>query len=381
MIDLRSDTVTKPSGAMLAAMVAAPVGDDVYGEDPSVQRLEAQAAELFGKEAGLFCATGSLSNLLGVWLHTEPGREVLCDSQAHIARAEMGAHGALHGVTMRTWGSDRGRLVADDALAMAAVGCGPYLVETACIAVEDTHNFGGGTVQSFDQLQRLSEGARSLGLATHLDGARLANAAAVTGRRFSEYGALFDTVSFCLSKGLGAPVGTVLVGSAEQMARARTQRKRLGAGWRQAGLLAAAGSHALEHNVGRIAEDHRRLGAGRRDQRGRPRHGRGRQRRDQHRRAARPRCPDGGRAAPRGGRAGLRARPHDPAGRHAPGRHRRGVPPRRRPDRGHTRPLSDRPPAPSRGGQWASSSGMGRGQAPRSFHTKSGTLAKKPRSR
>lgn len=261
MIDLRSDTVTKPSGAMLAAMVAAPVGDDVYGEDPSVQRLEAQAAELFGKEAGLFCATGSLSNLLGVWLHTEPGREVLCDSQAHIARAEMGAHGALHGVTMRTWGSDRGRLVADDALAMAAVGCGPYLVETACIAVEDTHNFGGGTVQSFDQLQRLSEGARSLGLATHLDGARLANAAAVTGRRFSEYGALFDTVSFCLSKGLGAPVGTVLVGSAEQMARARTQRKRLGAGWRQAGLLAAAGSHALENNVGRIAEDHRAASA------------------------------------------------------------------------------------------------------------------------
>lgn len=257
MIDLRSDTVTRPGAEMRAAMAEAPVGDDVYGEDPTVARLESKAAELFGKEAGLFCATGSLSNLLGVWLHTAPGREVLCDATAHIARAEMGAHGALHGVTMRTWGSVRGRLVADDALAMAAVGCGPYLVETACIAVEDTHNFGGGTVQDFAELTKLSEGAGALGLATHLDGARLANAVAVTGRPLSDYGALFDTVSFCLSKGLGAPVGTVLVGSADEMARARTQRKRLGAGWRQAGILAAAGLYALEHNLGRVADDHR----------------------------------------------------------------------------------------------------------------------------
>lgn len=256
MIDLRSDTVTRPGAEMRAAMAEAPVGDDVYGEDPTVARLEATVAGLFGKEAALFCATGSLSNLLGVWLHTEPGREVLCDATAHIARAEMGAHGALHGVTMRTWGSTRGRLVADDALAMAAVGCGPYLVETACLAVEDTHNFGGGTVQDFDELTSLSRGARELGLATHLDGARLANAVAVTGRPLSDYGDLFDTVSFCLSKGLGAPVGTVLVGSADDMVRARTQRKRLGAGWRQAGILAAAGLYALEHNLGRVAEDH-----------------------------------------------------------------------------------------------------------------------------
>ena len=249
MIDLRSDTVTRPSAGMLAAMIEAPVGDDVYGEDPTVGALEARVAELFGKQDALFCATGSLANQLGIWLHTPPGTEVLCDAQAHIARAEMGAHGALAGVTMRTWGSERGRLVADDALAMAAVGCGPYLVETACIEVEDTHNFGGGTVQDFDELAKLSDGARSLGLATHLDGARLANAAAVTGRQFAEYGALFDTVSLCLSKGLGAPVGSVLVGSAEQMQRARVQRKRMGAGWRQAGVLAAAALHALDHNL------------------------------------------------------------------------------------------------------------------------------------
>ncbi|SDY33133.1 threonine aldolase family protein [Tessaracoccus flavus] len=256
MIDLRSDTVTRPDEAMRAAMAAAPVGDDVYGEDPTVLRLEAEVAGLFGKEAALFCATGSLANLLGVWLHTKPGTEVLCDAQAHIARAEMGAHAALHGVTMRTWGSARGRLVADDALALAAVGCGPYLVETACIAVEDTHNFGGGTVQSLSEMEMLSESARGLGLRLHLDGARLANAAAATGRSFADYGALFDTVSLCLSKGLGAPVGSVLVGTAEEMARARTQRKRLGAGWRQAGVLAAAALHALEHNLDRVAEDH-----------------------------------------------------------------------------------------------------------------------------
>ncbi len=261
MIDLRSDTVTRPSDAMREAMAAAEVGDDVYGEDPTVAELEAEVAGLFGKEAGLFCATGSLSNLLGVWLHTQPGYEVLCDSYAHIARAEMGAHGALSGVTMRTWGSDAGRLVAHDALAMAAVDCRPYLVETACIEVEDTHNFGGGTVQDYDELQKLSSGARELGLATHLDGARLANAVAVTGRPLSDYGALFDTVSFCLSKGLGAPVGTVLVGSADEMARARVQRKRLGAGWRQAGVLAAAGLVAVRENMTRIADDHRAAAA------------------------------------------------------------------------------------------------------------------------
>ncbi len=256
LVDLRSDTLTKPSQGMLEAMMSAPVGDDVYGEDPTVGALEQRAAELLGQEAALFCTTGSLANLLGIWLHVPPGGEVLCDSLAHIARAEMGAHGALHGVTMRTWTSDRGKLVADDVLAMLAIDCGPYLVETAAVEVEDTSNFGGGTVQNFDEVSRLSAELARLGIARHLDGARLANAAAATGRPLAEYGRIFDTVTLCLSKGLGAPIGTVLAGTAGDMVRARVQRKRLGGGWRQAGILAAAGLWALEHNLPRIAEDH-----------------------------------------------------------------------------------------------------------------------------
>lgn len=256
MIDLRSDTLTRPSSGMLDAMMSAAVGDDVYGEDPTVAELERRAAQLVGHESGLFCATGSLANLLGIWLHVHPGQEVLCDSLAHIARAEMGAHAALHGVTMRTWTSSRGRVVADDVLAMLAIDCGPYLVETAAVALEDTSNFGGGTVQDFDEMRRLSDELGRLGIARHLDGARLANAAAATGRGLHEYGALFDTVSLCLSKGLGAPIGTVLVGSSADMARARVQRKRLGGGWRQAGILAAAGLWALEHNMPRTEQDH-----------------------------------------------------------------------------------------------------------------------------
>lgn len=236
--------------------MSAPVGDDVYGEDLTVGELEQRAAEMFGHEAALFCATGSLANLLGIWLHVPPGGEVLCDSLAHIARAEMGAHGALHGVTMRTWTSARGKLVADDALAMLALDCGPYLVETSAVEVEDTSNFGGGTVQDFEEVRRLCLELERLGIARHLDGARLANAAAATGRSLKDYGRLFDTITLCLSKGLGAPIGTLLVGSAEDMARARVQRKRLGGGWRQAGILAAAGLWALEHNLPRTADDH-----------------------------------------------------------------------------------------------------------------------------
>lgn len=256
MIDLRSDTVTLPSPGMLEAMGRAELGDDVYGEDPTVARLESEAARLLGHEAGLFCATGSMANLLGIWLHTTPGTEVLCDSLAHIARAEMGAHGALSGVTMRTWKSAKGRLRAADVLDMLAIDCGPYLVETACVEVEDTSNFGGGTVQDFAEVATLTGALRESGVATHLDGARLPNASAVTGRSLAEYGAMFDTVSLCLSKGLGAPVGSVLVGSRDAIARARVQRKRLGGGWRQAGMLAAAGLWALENNLGRAFADH-----------------------------------------------------------------------------------------------------------------------------
>src|SRR5664279_4571209 len=218
---------------MRAAMAAAEVGDDVYGEDPTIIELERRVAELLGHEAGLFCATGSLSNLLGIWLLVKPGTEVLCDAQAHIVRAEMAAHATLHGVTT-----------------------GPFLTETSVVEVENTHNFGGGTVQPIEALRELRQRCTAQGVSIHLDGARLANAHVATVAPFAEYGAIAETVTLCLSKGLGAPVGSVLVSSAENIARARIQRKRLGGGWRQAGILAAAGLYALDHHIDRLADDH-----------------------------------------------------------------------------------------------------------------------------
>jgi threonine aldolase len=256
-IDLRSDTVTQPTEGMRAAMSAAPVGDDVYGEDPTVNLLEQRVAELLGHEAGLYCATGSLANVLGVRLLVEPGQEVICDVDAHIARAEMGAHAALHGLTMRTFPSERGLVEVDQVAKIISPDAGPYLVSTAAVALENTHNFGGGTVQSLDRLQQIERLVHGHGIAFHLDGARLFNAAVATGVSMRDYGTLFDTVSVCFSKGLGAPVGSVLVSSAANIARARVWRKRLGGGWRQAGMLAAAALYALDHHVERLAEDHR----------------------------------------------------------------------------------------------------------------------------
>ena len=256
MIDLRSDTVTVPTPAMREAMLAAPVGDDVYGEDPTVIELERRTAELLGHEAGLFCTSGSLANLLGVRLLVEPGQEVVCDVGAHIARAEMGAHAAVHGLTMRTVPSVIGLVDVDVFAGVVAPNAGPYLVSTAAVAVENTHNFGGGTIQPYDRLVALGERCRSEGLGYHLDGARLWNAHVATGESMTAYGSLFDTVSVCFSKGLGAPVGSVLVSSAARIAQARIWRKRLGGGWRQAGILAAGALHALDHHVDRLAEDH-----------------------------------------------------------------------------------------------------------------------------
>jgi len=256
VIDLRSDTLTRPSPAMRAAMAAAEVGDDVYGEDPTIIALERRVAELLGHEAGLFCPTGSMSNLLGIWLLVKPGTEVLCDAQAHIVRAEMAAHATLHGVTTRTFPSVRGRLDPDTVTSMLSIGTGPFLTETSVVEVENTHNFGGGTVQRIEALRELRERCTAQGVSMHLDGARLANAHVASGVPFAEYGAIADTVTLCLSKGLGAPVGSVLVSSAENIARARIQRKRLGGGWRQAGILAAAGLYALDHHIDRLADDH-----------------------------------------------------------------------------------------------------------------------------
>ncbi len=265
-VDLRSDTVTRPTAAMRRAIAEAVVGDDVYGEDTTTAALERRVADLLGHEAGLFVPTGSMGNVLGVATLVAPGQELLCDSLAHVVRAELGAHAALAGVTTRTWPSRRGDgpvgLVDVDAVtAMMTPDAGPYLVSTAAVAVENTHNFGGGTVTPLPVLQELREQTRAAGVAVHLDGARLWNAAVADGlglEGLAGYGAVADTVSVCLSKGLGAPVGSVLVGSAERMARARTLRKRMGGGMRQTGVLAAAGLHALDHHVDRLAEDHAR---------------------------------------------------------------------------------------------------------------------------
>lgn len=255
-IDLRSDTVTRPTEPMRRAMLAAEVGDDVYGEDPTVDALERHVADLFGQEAGLFCPTGSLANLLGVRLLVEPGQEVICDVEAHIARAELGAHAALGGLTMRTFPSVRGRVEVAEVAKIIAPSAGPYLVSTAAVAVENTHNFGGGTIQPIDQLRAVSNLCRDHELGLHLDGARLWNAHVATGTPLIEYGRLFDTISVCFSKGLGAPVGSMLVASADQIARARVLRKRLGAGWRQAGILAAAARYAVDHQLDRLTDDH-----------------------------------------------------------------------------------------------------------------------------
>ena len=256
MIDLRSDTLTRPTAGMLAAMTSAEVGDDVYAEDPAVNALEARVAELLGHEAGLFCPTGSMANLLGVWLLVQPGQELVCDVRAHVARAEMGAHAALHGITMRTWDSAHGVADAATIAGLIAPDAGPYLVSTAAVALENTHNFGGGTVQPFEHLAAVSRLCRDAGLSMHLDGARLWNAHAATGVPLVEYGRLFDTVNVCFSKGLGAPIGSMLVSTAANIARARVQRKRLGGGWRQAGLLAAAAGYALDHHLPRLGDDH-----------------------------------------------------------------------------------------------------------------------------
>ncbi len=258
MIDLRSDTVTRPTDGMRAAMAAADVGDDVYGEDPTVNALEQRVADLLGHEAGLFTASGSLGNQLGLRLHAGPGQEIVCDQTAHIARAELGAAAAFSGITFRTWPAVNGTLDVDAVAGLIAPDAGPYLVSTTAVAVENTHNFGGGTVQPRDQVAAVAALARQHGLGLHLDGARLWNAHVATGALLDELAAPFDTVSVCLSKGLGAPVGSVLVASRERIAEARVWRKRYGAGMRQVGILAAAGHYALDHHVARLADDHAR---------------------------------------------------------------------------------------------------------------------------
>lgn len=257
MIDLRSDTVTKPSQAMREAMAQAPVGDDVYAEDPTINSLEERVAHLFGLPAGLFTPSGSMANQLGIRLLVNPGEELLLEEDAHIVRAELGAGAAHGGITTRTWRAPRGLLESHAPLAMARPNAGPYLVSTKAIAIENTHNFGGGTIQPITEIEKLYRGAHEAGISLHLDGARIWNAHIATGVSLKEYGKYFETISVCLSKGLGAPVGSVLLSSLENIQRARVWRKRLGGGMRQVGVLGAACHFALDHNISRLEADHR----------------------------------------------------------------------------------------------------------------------------
>jgi threonine aldolase len=241
---------------MRRAMAEAEVGDDVYAEDPTVIRLQERVAGMLGKEAALFTPTGSMANLLAVAALVRPGQEVLCEARAHIVRAELGAHGAVTGITTRTWSHADGQVDLEAIQEMYAPDMGPFFVRTAAVSVENTHNFAGGAVLPIDELRALRAWASSVGCAVHLDGARIWNAHVATGVPLAEYGAVADMVSVCLSKGLGAPVGSLVLGPADLIEEARVRRKRLGGGMRQVGILAAAGMHALDHHVDRMAEDH-----------------------------------------------------------------------------------------------------------------------------
>lgn len=255
VVDLRSDTLTRPTDGMRAAMAGAEVGDDVYREDPTINALEERVAALFGHEAALFVPSGTMGNQIGLRLVCEPGQEVLCDADAHIVTYEMGAAAAIFGISTRTVVSG-GPLDAEALIAQVRPKGDWHLTATAAIAVENTHNRGGGLVQPLEELQRLFEWSRGAGVAVHLDGARIWNAHVASGVPLSTYGSLADTASVCFSKGLGTPVGSVLVGSAERIATGRLWRKRLGGGMRQAGVLAAACAYALDHHLERLGDDH-----------------------------------------------------------------------------------------------------------------------------
>ena len=258
MIDLRSDTVTKPSIQMREAIASAQVGDDVYQGDETMNAFEIKIAKLFGKEAGVFTPTGSLSNQLGIRLLVNPGEELITETNSHIVRAELGAGATFSGITTRTWQAPLGLLNADDAIEIAKPDSGPYLVSTKAIAVENTHNFGGGTVQPLNEIEKLHKYASANGIALHLDGARIWNAHTASGISFADYGKYFETVSVCFSKGLGAPIGSMLLTSKTRADAARVWRKRYGAGMRQVGILAAAADFALTNNLSKLSEDHLR---------------------------------------------------------------------------------------------------------------------------
>ncbi|MGA7303237.1 MAG: GntG family PLP-dependent aldolase [Rhodothermales bacterium] len=255
VVDLRSDTVTRPSEEMRRAMFEAVVGDDVFGEDPTAIALEEEVARILGKEAALFVTSGTMGNQIAIRLHTQPGDEVICEAGSHIAHYEAGAPAALSGVLLRSVEGHRGVITPVQIRGQARHGF-DWEARTRLLSLENTHNRAGGAVFPLRQLQEACAAGRELGLALHLDGARLWNASAATGIAEARFAEPFDTVSVCLSKGLGAPVGSVLAGSAETIRRARRIRKMLGGGMRQIGMLAAAGLYALEHHRASLLDDH-----------------------------------------------------------------------------------------------------------------------------
>lgn len=254
-IDLRSDTVTSPTDEMRRAMAEAEVGDDVYAEDPTINKLEARAAEIFGREAAIFVPTGSMGNQIAVKLHTRPGTEVICEQRAHVYNYEMAMMSMFSGASPRPIYSETGYLTWD----LIQPKLSPsiyYMAQTSLIVLENTANMAGGVCIPQEVMDDVCARAHEIGLKVHLDGARIFNASVALGKRVSELTKNFDSVMFCLSKGLGAPVGSMLVGSKEFITAARAVRKALGGGMRQAGILAAAGLIALEKSPGRLHEDH-----------------------------------------------------------------------------------------------------------------------------
>lgn len=255
LLDFRSDTITRPTPAMRRTMAEAEVGDDVFGDDPSVNRLQQRVAEILGKEAALFVPSGTMSNLVAVRTHCQPGDEMICEAECHVYHYEQGSYAQICGVAARCVQGEHGVMRPEQLVGLVRPP-DAHFVRTRLVAIENTHNRGGGRIQPYETVEAVCRWARSRGLATHLDGARLWNAAVATGIEPARWAAHFDTVSVCFSKGLGAPVGSALAGPAELIARAHRHRKVLGGGMRQSGVLAAAALYAVENHVERLAEDH-----------------------------------------------------------------------------------------------------------------------------
>jgi threonine aldolase len=257
IIDLRSDTLTQPSPAMKAAMFEAPLGDDVFQEDPTIRRLEDKLAVIFGKEAGLFCPSGTMANQIAIRLHTRPQTEIICHKDSHIYLYEGGGIMSNSMASVKLLDGEYGKVTVES-IVDAINPDDDHAPETAMVSLENTMNKGGGSIYRLDEVRPIRKLCRDKGLKLHLDGARIFNALVASGEEAEQWGEQFDTLSICLSKGLGCPVGSVLVGSKDAIKRGRKVRKAMGGGMRQAGLLAAAGIYALDFNIRRLAEDHNR---------------------------------------------------------------------------------------------------------------------------